>query len=77
MMAAPSRDWNLFTQIFADHWDGFPRTHPRYQTAYYHDRVATRLACGHPEKMGESADRCQQWGQGTHRVALSCTSSLC
>ena len=21
MMAAPSRDWNVFQQIFADHWE--------------------------------------------------------
>jgi len=34
MMAAPSRDWNIFKQIFADHWDGFTHAHPRYQTAY-------------------------------------------
>ena len=23
--AAPSRDWNVFKQICAEHWDGFPR----------------------------------------------------
>jgi len=34
MMAAPLRDWNIFKQIFADHWDGFTHAHPRYQTAY-------------------------------------------
>jgi len=77
MMAAPSRDWNLFKQIFADHWDGFTHTHPRYQTAYYNDLVSKMLACGNPEKMGSSAYRCQQCGQGTHRVAMSCKSSLC
>jgi hypothetical protein len=40
MIAAPSRDWNVFKQIFADHWDGFTHAHPRYQTAYYNDLVA-------------------------------------
>ena len=34
MLAAPSRDWNVFTQIFAEHWDGFTHAHPHYQTAY-------------------------------------------
>src|SRR5918911_276252 len=40
MMAASSRDWNVFKQIFADHWEPFQRAHPRYQTAYYERLVA-------------------------------------
>ena len=56
MMAAPSRDWNIFKQIFADHWDGFTHAHPRYQTAYYNDLVSKMLACGNPEKMGVRRD---------------------
>ncbi len=43
MMAVPSRDWSVFKQIFADHWEPFQRTHPRYQTAYYDDLVAKML----------------------------------
>ena len=35
------------------------------------------LACGNPEKMGYVAYRCLRCGQGTHRVAMSCKSSLC
>jgi hypothetical protein len=77
MLAAPTRDWNIFQQIFADHWDGFTHAHPRYQTAYYHDLVAKMLACGNPEQMGYVEYRCLQCGQGTHRVAMSCKSSLC
>jgi hypothetical protein len=77
MMAAPSRDWNLCKQICADPWDGFTHTHPRYQTAYDHALVSKMLAYGHPEKMGESAYRCQQCGQGTHRGAMRWKSSLC
>jgi hypothetical protein len=46
MMAAPSRDWNVFKQIFADRWDGFKRVYPRYVTPYYEGLVAKRLACG-------------------------------
>jgi len=34
MLAAPSRDWNVFKQIFAEHWDGFTHAHPHYRTSY-------------------------------------------
>jgi hypothetical protein len=77
MLVAPARDWNVFKQIFTEHWDGFTRAHPRYQTSYDDDLVATRLACGTPEKMGYLEYRCRHCGQGTHRVAMSCKSSLC
>jgi hypothetical protein len=77
MLTAPSRDWNVFQQIFAEHWDAFKDVHARYQTAYYDDLVAKMLACGNPEQMGYVEYRCLQCGQGTHRVAMSCKSSLC
>src|SRR2546422_341369 len=77
MLAAPSRDWNVFKQIFADHWEPFQRAHPRYQTAYYNGLVAKMLECGNPEKMGYIEYRCLQCGQGKHLVAMSCKSSLC
>ena len=71
--------WGLerLPAIFADHWDAFQRAHPRYQTAYYDGLVAKMLACGNPAKMGYVEYRCLQCGQGTHRVAMSCKSSLC
>jgi hypothetical protein len=77
MMAEPSRDWNVFKQIFADHWEPFQQAHPRYQTSYYDGLVAKMLACGNPEQMGYVEYRCLQCGQGTHRVAMSCQSSWC
>src|SRR5262249_20039759 len=77
MLVAPSRDWNVFKQIFAEHWEGFTHTHPRYQTAYYNGLVAKMLDCGNPAKMGNSEYRCLQCGQGKHLVAMSCKSSLC
>jgi hypothetical protein len=77
MLTAPSRDWNVFKQIFAEHWDGFTHAHPRYQTAYYNDLVAKMLACGNPEKMGYVEYRCLHCGQGKHLVSMSCKSSLC
>src|ERR671927_608516 len=69
MLAAPSRDWNVFKQIFAEHWDGFTHAHPRYQTAYYHGLVAKMLDCGNPDKMGSIAYRCLHCGQGKHLEA--------
>jgi hypothetical protein len=77
MMAASSRDWNVFKQIFADHWEPFQQAHPHYQTAYYDSLVAKMLACGNPEKIGYSEYRCLHCGQGKHLVAMSCKSSLC
>ena len=77
MLAAPSRDWNVFKQIFAEHWDGFTYAHPRYQTAYYDGLVAKMLECGNPEKMGYLEYRCLHCGQGKHLVSMSCKSSLC
>ena len=77
MMAEPSRDWSVFKQIFADHWEAFQHAHPRYQTSYYDSLVAKMLACGNPEKMGYVEYRCLQCGQGKHLVAMSCKSSLC
>jgi len=77
MLAAPSQDWNVFQQIFVEHWDGFKRVYPRYNTSYYDGLVDKMLACGDPERMGYLEYRCLHCGQGQHRVAMSCKSSLC
>jgi hypothetical protein len=77
MLAAPARDESVFQQIFAEHWEAFQYAHPRYQTAYYNGLVAKMLACGNPDKIGYIEYRCLHCGQGTHRVAMSCQSSLC
>jgi len=77
MMAQPSGDWNIFKQIFAEHWGAFQQVHPRSQTSYYDGLVAKMLACGNPEQMGSVEYRCQHCGQGKHLVAMSCQSSLC
>ena len=77
MMAQPSGDWNVFKQIFADHWEAFQHAHPRYQTSYYDALVAKMLACGNLAKMGYIEYRCLHCGQGKHLVAMSCKSSLC
>jgi Transposase zinc-binding domain len=76
-MAQSSGDWNVFKQIFAEHWDGFTHTHPRYRTSYYDSLVAKMLACGNSEQLGYIEYRCLHCGQGKHLVAMSCKSSLC
>ena len=77
MTAAPTPDWNVFKQIFANHWDGFKRVYPRYDQRYYDGLVHKMLACGNPAKMGYIEYWCLQCGEGTHRVVMSCKSSLC
>jgi hypothetical protein len=44
--------WNICKQIFAEHWDGFARVHPRYKTRYYADLVDKMLGCGDPDQIG-------------------------
>jgi hypothetical protein len=58
MLAAPSRAWSVFKQIFADHWEAFQHAHPRYRTAYYDVLVAKMLACGNPDQMVYIEYRC-------------------
>jgi Putative transposase. len=69
--------WNVFKQIFAEHWDGFKRVYPRYDKRYYDELVDKMLGCGNPDQMGYMEYRCLSCGEGTHRVAMSCKSSLC
>ena len=77
MIAAPSQDWNIFKQIFVEHWDGFTRVYPRYHTRYYDGLVDKMLRCGNPDKIGSIEYRCLPCGQGEHLVAMSCQLSLC
>jgi hypothetical protein len=77
MTAEAPPAWNIFKQIFAEHWDGFARIYPRYHTPYYAGLVEKMLGCGNPEKMGYIEYRCLHWGQGRHLVAMSCQSSRC
>jgi Putative transposase/Transposase zinc-binding domain len=77
MLAAPSEDWSVFQQIFAEHWEAFQHAQPRYQTPSYNGLVGKMLACGNPAKIGYMEYRCLHCGQGRHVVAMSCKSSLC
>jgi hypothetical protein len=77
VLPAPSRDWRVFQQICADHWETFPHAHPRDQTPYDDGLVAKMLACGNLDKSGDSAYRCLHCGQGKPLVAMRCQASLC
>src|ERR687891_2843575 len=77
MIIEPWRHSNVFKQIFADHWDFFNQTHPRYNTRYYDALVEKMLGCGDPDKMGYIEYRCQHCGQGQHWVSMTCKSALC
>jgi hypothetical protein len=77
MIVEPWRHSNVFKQIFADHWDVFKQSHPRYNTSYYDDLVQKMMGCGDPDKMGYIEYRCQHCGQGQHWVSMTCKSSLC
>lgn len=77
MIVQPTRDWNVFKQIFVDHWQGFKQFRPRYDTPYYEGLVNKMLDCGNPDKMGSIEYRCLDCGRGKHLVSMSCKSSLC
>jgi hypothetical protein len=69
--------WNVFKEVFTEHWEGFKQFRPRYDTPYYDDLVDKMLRCGNPDQMGSVEYRCLHCGQGKHLVSMSCKSSLC
>jgi Transposase zinc-binding domain/Putative transposase len=77
MLAVPARDWSVFQQILADHWEAFQQAHPPSQTAYDEELVRQMLDCGTAVQMGSVAYRCLHCGQGQHLVSMSWKSSLC
>src|SRR6058998_1958522 len=77
MYAESIPGWNVFKQIFTEHWEGFKPFRPRYNTPYDDDLVNKMLRCGNPDQIGSIEYRCLHCGQGKHRVAMSCKSSLC
>lgn len=58
------KDWNIFKEIFSEHWDGFKEKHARYNTKYYDSVVNKMLSCGNPEKMGYIEYLCLECGEG-------------
>ena len=77
MKAEEVKGWNVFKQIFADHWEGFKNRYPRYREGYYEEQVERMLSCGNPEEMGYIGYLCMSCGQGSRVVSMSCKSSMC
>jgi hypothetical protein len=75
--AGQKAGWNIFKQIFADHWEEFKRVHLLYDKPYYDDLVEKMLGCGNPKKMGYTEYRCIHCGQETRIVSMSCKCPLC
>jgi hypothetical protein len=69
--------WNVFKEVFPEHWEGFNPFRPRYDTPSYADLVGQRLRGGKPDQRGAIEYRCLHGGQGKPLVAMSCQSSLC
>ena len=77
MEAEQKAGWNIFKQIFADHWEEFKRLYSLYDKPYYDDLVEKMLNSGNPKKMGYIEYRCIHCGQETRIVSMSCKCSLC
>jgi len=71
------KGWNVFKEIFSEHWEGFKSAHSRYDTEYYDVLVEKMLSCGNPEEIGYREYLCQRCGRGRRLVSMSCKSTLC
>jgi hypothetical protein len=70
------QDGNLFEQIFIDHWEGFKKLKPQFDTDQYNEPVQKMLGCG-KESNGYSEYICTSCGKGLKRIAFSCKSCFC
>lgn len=77
MEVIQKQGWNIFKQIFLDHWEGFKKAFSRYGTEYYDEVVGKMLDCGDPDKMGAIEYLCFSCGEGKRVVPMSCKSSFC
>lgn len=70
------QDGNIFEQIFIDHWEGFKKLNPKFDTDQYNEPVQKMLGCG-KESNGYSEYICMTCGRGLRRIAFSCKSCFC
>jgi hypothetical protein len=47
MLTASARDWSVFQQLFAEHWEAFQHAHPRSQTPLVNS-MNTETVAGRP-----------------------------
>ncbi|MBW1887481.1 MAG: transposase zinc-binding domain-containing protein [Deltaproteobacteria bacterium] len=69
--------WNIFKQIFSDHWEKFKELYPKYNREYYNKLVTKMLSCGNPKDMGYIEYRCTNCWQDSRVISMSCKCSLC
>src|SRR3990167_8024842 len=50
MKAEEGKGWNVFKQIFSEHWEGFKNRYPRYSEGYYEEQAEDVESCGNPEE---------------------------
>ena len=77
MKAEEVKGWNVFKQIFSEHWEGFKRKYPRYSKRYYDEQVKKMMGCGNPKEMGYIRYLCFSCGEGNRVVSISCKSTMC
>ena len=68
MEAQEIKGWNVFKQIFNDHWGGFKKAYTRYSEPYYEEQVKKMMNCGNQEEMGYIGYLCFGCGQGSRGI---------
>ena len=68
---------NIYKQIFLDHWEGFKKDNPWYNTDHCNELVSKMLSCGDPKQIGFAEYQCLECGRGNRVVPMSCKSYLC
>ena len=42
--------WNVFKQIFTEHWERLKKKYPKYSEGHYEEQGKKMLSCGNPEE---------------------------
>jgi hypothetical protein len=77
MESRERNDWSVYKQIFSDHWEGFKKKYPVFDTKYHDDLVEKMLKCGDPKQMGYLKYGCLSCGLDSRVISMSCKSFLC
>ena len=66
----------MFKNIFKDHWEGFKKDYPEYDSEYYDNIVLKMLGCG-SDSNGYTEYKCISCGECSKRIAFTCKSGFC
>jgi hypothetical protein len=75
--ATKKQGWNVYKQIFSDHWGEFKRRYSKYDDQYYDELVEKMLSCGDPAQIGYVEYMCFECGECKRVVSMSCKCTLC